>query len=946
MQRRRKVFEDGKTPLDLAQSNVLDAGKRTEDLIPVTEDTIWVDLKLAPERTYELLMDLYPSTDMSAKQSLIIFEFLGPAGDVIDDINKFPKSELGNFVYLASTVGEYSLRFTVPEGAVTTRMGMRLWHPNKATLQVTNAIRVIPSRTAQSIESRYNYQRSLDNEKEDAQLIPLSSAPLWVELPVEESLDLQLRLRAVVGAGGISEKSAVVWTQFFDVNGRELSPRVGSAGGSHGAFIYVDIAESAVKRMNVFTPAGCVTLKLGFATWQAKAGSLSIENQISLQSIERDASNTGDADVEVQSDPKKLLLDKTLVKHSYVPLSKVPVRLSVGVKPNTDLRVFLQMDIDPKEAQNKAGIMGVRFLSATGQELNSRLPMKKSDAYGQYVYLDAVTPGKLTCKVAVPSGCVVLELSLQTFAADEYSIQIRNQIGLGHDAPKSAGKVKVTPLPRLPKVSKNKRLAQDLKIAVLCDEFSYNSFSYEFDPIIVEPSTWKHRFELDAPDLFLCESAWSGIDSNTRPWKGKVYASSNFASENRNELLEIVEYCRKSGIPTVFWNKEDPTHFDDRVHDFVETAKVFDYVFTTDQDLLPRYTDEHGIKNIGWLPFATQPRLFNPINGQDRTTEVVFAGSWYQNHEARSAEMEKILDSILNAGMQLVIYDRYYGTEDPLHMFPTRFVPYTRPAVSHAELASIYKSSLFGLNINTVTDSTTMFARRVFELMSSNTLVLSNYSAGLATFFGDRVVILDGVTDKLGQLTDERVEQLRDENLHSVLESHTYRHRFLQILATAGVEYQKESGLVSFVAVVGNRDEARELIARFRFYDELSDQLLMVLDEIIPSEEIGSYYSEFNRHGVTVVSKELWRKQTISPERLVSNRFFVMIDILDFPIKNVLKRALLHRSYVDEPIIYGSANKYVYSTKGTIKNLIGHRSFLERAVMSYGREIRGNFYHV
>ena len=54
----------------------------------------------------------------------------------------------------------------------------------------------------------------------------------------------------------------------------------------------------------------------------------------------------------------------------------------------------------------------------------------------------------------------------------------------------------------------------------------------------------------------------------------------------------------------------------------------------------------------------------------------------------------------------------------------------------------VYKESEFGLNFNTVTDSNTMFARRVFELMASNTVVLSNYSKGVYRLFKDNVLYM------------------------------------------------------------------------------------------------------------------------------------------------------------------------------------------------------------
>ncbi|BDZ42873.1 hypothetical protein GCM10025865_21720 [Paraoerskovia sediminicola] len=49
------------------------------------------------------------------------------------------------------------------------------------------------------------------------------------------------------------------------------------------------------------------------------------------------------------------------------------------------------------------------------------------------------------------------------------------------------------------------------------------------------------------------------------------------------ELRGITRWCRENDVPTVFWNKEDPVHFDL----FVATAALFDVVFTTDVDSIP-----------------------------------------------------------------------------------------------------------------------------------------------------------------------------------------------------------------------------------------------------------------------------------------------------------------------------------------------------------------------
>ncbi|MCK7580985.1 MAG: DUF3880 domain-containing protein [Chromatiales bacterium] len=212
-------------------------------------------------------------------------------------------------------------------------------------------------------------------------------------------------------------------------------------------------------------------------------------------------------------------------------------------------------------------------------------------------------------------------------------------------------------------------------------------------------------------------------------------------NENRTVLLNILDHCRQEGISTVFWNKEDPTHFTDRVHDFIATAKEFDYVFTTAEERCELYKKEYGVKNVFALPFATNLRLFNPIATKPRTNKVVFAGSWYANHEERSVVMERIMDALLESGYELEVYDRYHGSGDPLHEWPEKYRKFIRPGLPHQQMPDVYRSSHFGLNFNTVTDSETMFARRVFELMSSNTLVISNYSKGVEKMFGDLVVL-------------------------------------------------------------------------------------------------------------------------------------------------------------------------------------------------------------
>jgi len=447
------------------------------------------------------------------------------------------------------------------------------------------------------------------------------------------------------------------------------------------------------------------------------------------------------------------------------------------------------------------------------------------------------------------------------------------------------------------------KFADRLRVALIADEFTTNSFSDEFVAIPIEPTDWKERFEEHQPEIFFCESAWSGPDPKQRPWKGRIYASKNFPKENRTHLLAILSHCRKKGIPTVFWNKEDPTHFTDRVHDFVKTAKEFDYVFTTAAECVGGYQREYGVKHAFALPFATNPRLFNPVESGLRSSRIVFAGSWYANHVQRSKDMEHILDAVRGDGYELEIYDRYQGDPDPLHLWPERYRSFLLPSQPHERMPGVYKSSRFGLNFNTVTASSTMFARRVFELMSSNTLVVSNYSRGTDEMFGDLIVYPDKQPSRLRSLSDAEIDALRERALNKVLGEHTYRHRWLQILQNVGMAHAAREFTITAICMVNQQADALEAIAWFQQHGQRQpgSRLLLVASAYMPDLEVAELYRQFNRFGVSVTaSSHASRYAMLDRYQPVETSHFLAFNPRKPPTADWLARAVLHLQYATE----------------------------------------------
>ena len=314
------------------------------------------------------------------------------------------------------------------------------------------------------------------------------------------------------------------------------------------------------------------------------------------------------------------------------------------------------------------------------------------------------------------------------------------------------------------------------RIAIVCDGFTAQNLAPECMTLSLQPDSWAEQIRSFHPHFLLVESAWTGLEGE---WEGKVFSASS-------ELRALVASCRAAGIPTLFWNKEDPLHFEA----FVGTAALFDHVFTTDADSIPQYLEKLGHMRVGVLPFAVQPRLHHPFAQADdrRIDGIFFAGAWYGNLETRCRDFNKIADGLALAG-PFHIYDRNDGTANFDRHYPSRFREYLRPAVSYEQTPALYRSYRIGLSLNTIKQSSTMFARRALELICTNTSVYSNHSRALKLMFGDLVrvsddgaVMLDWAWHELREPDAAEHRNRRLLAMRKVLAEHTWAAR-LRMLA-------------------------------------------------------------------------------------------------------------------------------------------------------------------
>lgn len=360
-----------------------------------------------------------------------------------------------------------------------------------------------------------------------------------------------------------------------------------------------------------------------------------------------------------------------------------------------------------------------------------------------------------------------------------------------------------TPIARLIVGSDNAPQLPDdlsgLRIATIMDEFSFNAFRHCGEMRQLSSDAWRQEVAEFMPHMLLVESAWKG---QAESWARKVYPLSR-------ELVELVGWCRERRIPTVFWNKEDPVH----LSVFMRTARQFDFVFTTDIDCVRAYKAALGHDQVYWLPFACQPMEHDPREEYERKDGFCFAGSFYAKYPERQRDFA-MLAKAMGALRPFDIYDRNAGKDDPALAFPEEYASMIRGALPYERISLAYKGYRFGVNINTVKQSQSMFARRAFDLLACNTVTVSNFSRGLRLLLGDLVISSDNgdeLTRRVRPLLDDasRYRRFRLAGLRKVMSEHTYQDRFRYILEkVTGKSLDTD---LPRVVVIGHAADALEL---------------------------------------------------------------------------------------------------------------------------------------
>ena len=312
------------------------------------------------------------------------------------------------------------------------------------------------------------------------------------------------------------------------------------------------------------------------------------------------------------------------------------------------------------------------------------------------------------------------------------------------------------------------------------DEFTHACLAPELSLEPADRARWSGQLE-NAAAVF-AETAWRG---NAGTWS---YQFNHFAPGN--DLDRLLAEAKQRGIPSALWNKEDPVSYEL----FLDSARAFDAVFTTDSDMVERYRQDLGHDRVAAMAFAAQPAIHNPIGTSGSTPRsICFAGAWRgHRYPDRVEALTHLLDAAA-ASSDLHIFDRQPSDPATGEGFPVRFHRHIRGTLPYSAMVEEYRRHAAFINVNTVTSSPTMMSRRVYEILACRTPVVSTPSPAIEAQLGDVVLTPSGAREAeevIGALVDDpdHRDRIGQRGFRAVHSHHTYQHRLVEAFDTIGLE--------------------------------------------------------------------------------------------------------------------------------------------------------------
>ncbi|MGP4788870.1 glycosyltransferase family protein [Psychrobacter sp. 1Y11] len=749
------------------------------------EDPVWYPTTVKPGQSISIkarvdYLNIAPAID---RKAVLLIRAYDESGEEVNvQLDKTFRSEAfgAYFIYLPSTQNEVTelYTFVVPEDVSMIHFGFSRFLCADNEQVVVSDLTIYPQAVVQSPRStdllRTHYVEKLE--------LPLEKEePIWYPTLVQSGQVISIKaLVDYLNIDLTNNRKAVLLIRSYDETGNEVDVQLDKTFKSEafGAyFIYLPSTQSEVTDLYTFVvPEGISTIHFGFTRFLC-------------------------------SDDEQVLVSNLTIQPQAVMV-------------NDDIAAIIKAQDEYQEAYEKL----VKFRESIETEINRFLEEIKS-----------VSELNLVTSTLLHNTKGIIHTA-NTRIVDKKNKELKDK-GFEKNEPRRKYVDIENNFPRISYDYGSKlwpKKAKDVKLISVLDEISEVSWSEEFQLSRLNRNKFIEQIQIAFSNGLFLESCWKG---NQGEWE-YAFTSPGLKHQNARDLLKAIDLSKAKGIPVLFWNKEDPMHYEK----FLPIAEKCDIVFTTDVNKIEDYKKDLGHDRVFVLPFAANPYVCNPQGRYLYTEEnLCFAGSYYSvGHDHRKQQMDELLPCLLECNG--VIYDRMSKLNNERYLFPKQYQSIVRDSVSFKEMTALYKHFKIFLNINTITDSPTMMSRRVYELLACGTPVISTPSLALEKQFPGIVQIANDADEAKVIVEDLLSNPLKYARLahlgyREVMLKHTYENRSRIIEKAMNIKVNNKSSLVSIIICTCRSNLISRIVENVSRQNHDNIELIFVLQDYTKQEK-------------------------------------------------------------------------------------------------------------
>lgn len=521
---------------------------------------------------------------------------------------------------------------------------------------------------------------------------------------------------------------------------------------------------------------------------------------------------------------------------------------------------FLSLMCATKEVASPKGVVAdFSFYNAEGTLISKPYQgMAQSKAFGSYFYVETQKSQSVKPKeyrFLAPDSAARVSIKLVNFSskqkitlANDYHIFSNNQ--RAYSDKKNTKHIDLfsqmlAEAESIPDSNGSEYFVKhDFRVGVIGDVYMYNFYKDIFTAVhYLSPDNFREVLE-QGLDVIIYTTCWKGIENEE--WRGVKFR------EKPKVALEAILACAKEkNIKTVFQSIEDPSNFDY----FLPVAEKFEFVLTTDVDCVGRYKQALGHDRVFYGEYGVNPQLNNPIGCRRNIRNAAFfAGSYPKRYKERCDDMEIIFDSILESNADLFIADRNFDSNSADLVYPKRFQSNVLPPVRHETLQKLHKLFRYNLNFNSIKQSPTMCAMRVYELQAQGNGLISNYANSVFNNFpGIRIIpFKQDMSFDFGRSESWDEYKTNISNIREVLNDKTSYQVVSSLLRNIGLQINERKDIyIAVICTEKNPSVLRSFDAQTYPYKVLIEEAdLHLWSDIKRKNNIGYFcwFSECNHY--------------------------------------------------------------------------------------------------